>query len=485
MKNEQILNETWKNTDKYLKQWLKDYKKINRKTRDKLQDIFNSINIEYKDINKHINKQEKGRLDRFIKDLKEKGLLSDYYGYKARLILNKSNVTYKEMLEIMILGCYIEENKTLDEYNNLLFYNVANDGYQRGLKDLELNPISLEREIVYSLLNIPLLNATAEEYLYSLALTNAEETFKKTLIDIQIGKKLNVDNLSYKELFLKQQNKLLKIDTMSGGIGNITDALNNHGYLQAGIDNNVKQCRFIAEIDKRTTKMCSTLDNLIFKLDDINVYQRYSEVDKKIITYRTKGLVLGENLPPINNHFHWCRSTITYNIYSDNSLIVMYNNLRLKKELNIPNTFEEFKEKVYNIHNYYEEMKEKELIYNDYKSQIEIGPGTKKIDFDDYHKAYKDSKKLEDFVFVNSQGIKEKLKGASIHGIYRMAERKIDLNTIKNILNNYEMSWYSEKHNSYDYTIDERVIVTVGVTSKKISSVMKRRKYNGSKENIN
>lgn len=63
--------------------------------------------------------------------------------------------------------------------------------------------------------------------------------------------------------------------------------------------------------------MCETLDNQLFYLDEMNTYQRYSEADKRIVTYHTKGMVLGENLPPISNHFHWCRSTITYLIDKD------------------------------------------------------------------------------------------------------------------------------------------------------------------------
>lgn len=318
MNNEEILKTRWKNIDKYLLEYLKDYLRVNRETRDQIQNVFNEINIEYKDINKLVSKEQKNKLNRFILKLKEKGLLTGYFGYMARLIYSKKNVTYLEMLNIMIMACYIEQNDDLDEYNNLLFYKVCKDSYEQAMKDIEkikkIDPISFKIPILYTILNIPIFNTTIESYLYSLALTNSEELIKQTLINMQLGKELNVDNKMYTSLFDKQNKRYINIneDKISGGITNIVENITNLSYLQAGKDTNTTECRFIAEMDKRTTQMCETLNNQIFKIDEMNVYQRYSDIDKKIVTYHTKGLIIGENLPPINNHFHWCRSTITY-----------------------------------------------------------------------------------------------------------------------------------------------------------------------------
>lgn len=317
MNNEQILNERWENINKYLLKYLKNYMIVNRKTKDNIQNLFNELDIEYRDINKPIPKSKKNRVNRFIQELKEKGLLKDYFGYKARLIYSKKNITYLEMLEIMLMGIYVEENKRLDEYTNLLFYEVCKDSYEKGIKDIGTKePISFKNEILYTILNIPIFNMTAKEYLKTLALTNADEVLKKTLNNIQLGKELDVDNKMYQELFNKIDNRFINIneDKISGGIENIVENIANDAYLQAGIDTNTKECRFVAITDKRTTKMCESLNNQIFKLNEMNIYQRYSDGDGKIITYHTKGLVRGENLPPINNHFHWCRSTITYQL---------------------------------------------------------------------------------------------------------------------------------------------------------------------------
>lgn len=320
MTNEQILNKRWQEIDKYLLKYLKSYRKINRETKDRIQEIFDSIDFSYKDINKPIPKVKKNRLKKYIKELQKKGLLTNYFGYKARLVLSKKNITYAEWLEIMIQGAYMEENKELEESNNTLYYSVCENSYNQGLEEIpqeeyrSYKPFNFP--IYYAILNIPILTITAGEYIRIIELENAQELYKKTLANIQLGKELNVDSNFYQELFKKQNNRVISIndDKLSGGIVNVVENLSNSAYLQAGIENEVQRCRFIAEMDEKTTKMCDTLNNQIFNLKGMNIYQRYSDIDKRIVTYHTMGLVRGENLPPIDNHFHWCRSTITYQI---------------------------------------------------------------------------------------------------------------------------------------------------------------------------
>lgn len=315
MTNEEILEKRWNSIDKYLKKYVNEYNKLNTKMKDKLQDVFNSFDIEYSDINKPISKAKKDRLYRFINKLKDKGLLTGYFGYQARLLLNRKNVTYAEMLEIMIQGSYLEENKELDEINNDLFYKVCETSYNQGLEEINGKTSNLFNSSKFALLlSIPILGMTISQYMESLALTNANELYKQTLVNKQLGKDLNVDNRSYSVLFKKQRNRIVDIngDKLSGGIVNITNNLSNSAFLKAGKDNNIKQCRFIAELDKRTTDMCKSMDNMLFNVDDWNKFYRYSEADGRDVLYTVKGLEVGINLPPITNHFHWCRSTITY-----------------------------------------------------------------------------------------------------------------------------------------------------------------------------
>ena len=318
---EEILNRRWKNVDKLLAKYSKDYKKLNRKTQDKLQDVFNLIKISYQDINKPISKQEKARLDRFILELQESGLLNDYYGYKARLMLNKKKVTYSEMLEIMIEGCYIDENSKLDEINNQYYYEIADNAYSQGIREANiLKPIHfhIPFETMYLLLNIPLLNATAKAYLKALELNNAEELYKRALMILQQGNSVDINSKEMQELFKKQQNRIISIREVgqpTGAISNITDNLVNDAYLQVAKDNDIQKVRFVAEMDERTTRMCKNMNGMIFNVQAENKFKRYFGYDAKHLYYKTitcYGMVKGLNMPPIDNHFHWCRSTLTY-----------------------------------------------------------------------------------------------------------------------------------------------------------------------------
>lgn len=439
MNNEQILNERWENINKYLLKYLKSYMIVNQKTKDNIQNLFNELDIEYTDINKPIPKSKKNRVNRFIQELKEKGLLKDYFGYKARLIYSKKNITYLEMLEIMLMGIYIEENKRLDEYTNLLFYEVCKDSYEKAIKDIGTKkPISFKNEILYSILNIPIFNMTVEEYLKTLALTNADEVLKKTLNNIQLGKDLDVDNKMYQELFNKLDNRLVNIkeEKISGGIENIVETLANEAYLQAGIDTNTKECRFIAITDKRTTKMCESLNNQIFKLNEMNVYQRYSDGDGRVITYHTKGLVRGENLPPINNHFHWCRSTITYQLGNEvaeeirngTSIANEFDKeqfTRYKKYFGdkVPNNVEDFVKMKLNNPEEWENLKAR---YNEMKKKYNENPN----DYVDVTQEWLDnampnSHKVKDRQYFEKDGIKYQVDGKNVVLDYSNKEKEV------------------------------------------------------------
>ena len=312
----------FKPIDKELGKYLINYNKVNSHTQDTLQSIFKELDITYNDLNKKIPQNKKKRLDRRLEDLLKKKE-DNYMYYMLNKAINQKNMTYRELLETYIISAYYEERKTLDEYDNMYFYTTLEISYMQGISDikkLRRKPRRIDEifniPILYTILNIPLLYGTKEAYLYGLAMTNAEEMYKRVINNMQGSKPLDIDNQDMQDLLLKQRNRLIAIKDgkYSGAIENMTESYCNLAYLQSGINNDIRKCKFIAVMDKRTTKMCESLNNQVFHLDKMNVYQRYSDIDKKDIIYHTKGMVLGENLPPIMNHFHWCRSTITYQV---------------------------------------------------------------------------------------------------------------------------------------------------------------------------
>ena len=94
------------------------------------------------------------------------------------------------------------------------------------------------------------------------------------------------------------------------GLNNLAKA---EGIKEVAEDNS--KVRFIAVEDDKTTLMCDSLNNKEFYINKENIFDRYyGETQKELMVQRIRcnGLVLGLNLPPIQHHFHYCRSSITY-----------------------------------------------------------------------------------------------------------------------------------------------------------------------------
>lgn len=322
MDNNSILEKRWKFTDDKLKEYLRTYRRINKRTQDKIQDIFNSVNFKFIDLYKPISQAQRRKLLRIIEEWEKQGLLNGYFKYNVDNLIRKRTITNQDMFNILIWGAYIEERNELDEYEQILFTEVGKDLYNQGIK--EINPKankkwSLIWEFIWAMLCLPNVKGNSwVEYIQALALTNAQEIQRQSIIQLQQNKELNIEDDVYTNIIRKQQNRYISIDEdkFSGALDNQVVEIANKSLLKAGEDVGDKdlKIRFIAEMDERTTKMCRSMDNMLFNVNDWNTFYRYSESDKAIVLYKIKGLELGVNLPPINNHFHYCRSTMTYQI---------------------------------------------------------------------------------------------------------------------------------------------------------------------------
>lgn len=312
MSNEEILEKRWSNTDKILKEYLPKFKKLSKKVVDDIKDMINNLDITYLDLNKPISKAEKSKLDRKIDEWDENGLITGYFRF---LINSKKKYTYADMIEMLIYGIYAEQNQRIKKYSKEVFVECANDIYKQAVEEKQEEPkkdFSLTWTMIFSLLWIPTYNKSWDEYLELVAMTNEQEMYKEVLKNIGQKKKLNSEVLN--TLTTKQMNRIICIndDKYSGALSDTTRTLGNKVYLEPFKEQKDLQVRFIAEVDKHTTKMCVSMDNKLFYVNDWNKFYRYSEADGKDVLYNVYGLEQGANLPPINNHFHWCRSTITY-----------------------------------------------------------------------------------------------------------------------------------------------------------------------------
>lgn len=464
MDNKTILNNRWNYTDLKLKDYLRIYKKTNLKTQDNIQDIFNGIDFNYMDLNKPISNNQRKKLSRVVDEWKQLELLKGYFEYKVIEILNKRYITNQEMLSILLWGAFVKERSQLDEYEEVLFTEIGQDLYKQGIDEIKptkKKKWSLTWEYIWSMLCLPNVKGSSWiTYIEALALTNAQEVERQTIIQLQQNKKPNIEDDVFKNILKKQQKRYISIndDKISGALDSQVVEIANKSLLKAGEDVGQKKlrARFIAEIDDRTTKMCDGMNGMLFYVNDWNRFYRYSDDDKRDVLYTIKGLEVGANLPPINNHFHYCRSTITYlTEMKYNELIAEYNQLKRIIPSEVPESLEEYAKLRYNNSNYYEEIKLKEEIGKHYKKDLEIGEKKKTLSFNSYYEKVNDTREYLRNVQAKDFGTIGEIK---LHTIDRMIDRNITKEDIKNILEDPTNHWYSPINNSEVFFKDKKMV---------------------------
>lgn len=168
---------------------------------------------------------------------------------------------------------------------------------------------------------------------------NAQQLYRQVLLNIQQQKELEIENDEFQRILKQQQNTKLNINNnkISGFMDTQLIGLNNQAKIE-GIREKDKSAkvRFVAIKDGKETAMCHSLDGQEFYIDQENEFNRYygeTQAELRIQRIKCKGLVLGLNLPPISHHFHWCRSTVTYQKDIEKIEIREYNNFTAYKKL--------------------------------------------------------------------------------------------------------------------------------------------------------
>ncbi|MCI8641152.1 MAG: hypothetical protein HFJ59_04710 [Clostridia bacterium] len=320
--------EYWQYNNQKIKELKHIYNRISKQTQNKLQEIFNGCNIDFEHLYNIADNKTKNKINIYIEEWRDKGLLTGYFGMLAKNIYNRTRVKNNEILELLIYSAYIEEQSKLEETELNTFKDVANYYYKLGQEEVnnalpkkKRKKVSVIPDAIFlSLLNVP--NAKGyiwKQYIELIVKYNADQIYRQMTIDLQQQKELDITNDIYQNIIKRQQNSKLSIkdDKISGNIDLTLIGINNMAKIEGikTLNKNAK-VRFIAVEDNVTTRMCHSLDNQTFYIDKGNIFNRYygeTQNDLKIQRIKCKGLVLGLNLPPISHHFHWCRSTITYN----------------------------------------------------------------------------------------------------------------------------------------------------------------------------
>lgn len=350
----------WKFHDQEIQNLKKQYDKASKQTQLRLQEIFDGIDFDFEKLYNIADSKTKRKINTYIESWKDKEILEGYFGMLAKNIYSKTRVKNSEILELLIYSAYIEEQKQLDETEQNTFKKVINYYYQEGQKEVDVTKKSsiIPEIVLATILSMP--NAKGyiwKDYKEGITKYNAEQIYRQATIDLQQQKNLDITNDIYQNIIKRQSNSKLNINgnKISGDVDLTLIGMNNKAKIEGiySFDKNA-EVEFIAVEDEVTTKMCHSLNGQRFKVHDWNEFKRYSKANDSIVNYKCYGLVTGLNLPPIDDGFHWCRSSIKYVKPVEKQEKTSYNN-----------TYPEFKkEKLYSSGERHYSKKEIKIIAN-------------------------------------------------------------------------------------------------------------------------
>lgn len=320
--------DNWQYHDNKMKELKQLYAKTSKQTQNKLQEIFDTFNFTFDNIYNIADNKTKNRVNTYIEEWKDKGLLTGYFGTLANNIYNRTRIKNSEILELLIYGAYIEEQNKIQEQELNIMYNDVNYYYEQGQQEVnntlpkkERKPMDvLKWALFLAMLDQP--NAKGyvyEQYIQATIQFNAQQIYRQAIIDLQQQNKPDITNDIYQNLLKRQSNYRLNIKdgkATSGDVDVTLIGLNNMAKVE-GIKllDKDAECLFISDLCEHVTQMCSNMNGYKFKVSGWNSFDRwYGETakDLRLERVKVKGLVLGINLPPITHHFHYCHSTIMY-----------------------------------------------------------------------------------------------------------------------------------------------------------------------------
>ena len=326
-----ILKKRWEKVDKILTNFYNKNRILNKQMLSNIQQIFEGIDITYDKLFDYVNDKYRRILRTKVNELKENQDIEGYAGYLLNQYINKKKLRYSEYLTALFLIEYYKRDIKRESMEYELFEEVSNLVYIDAQEEvIELEPKKKKKPRLLTVPEAYLLqliamskfnNAFWKDYKQGSISYNAEQLFKQVAVNMQAERPLEVTADDFVKLFEKQERNYLAkkkdieptekyVDMYYGSLDDILTSIANQMALRGMIDQGCKKVQFIATIDEKTTDMCRSLNGQIFKIKGINKYYRYSAIDDKDILYTTDGLKVGENLPPIINSYHHCRSTI-------------------------------------------------------------------------------------------------------------------------------------------------------------------------------
>ena len=289
----------WELLNKLESKFIKQYTTIDLE--EEIERIYNSYKLDTQIASKQIVE----RFKRYVE--KNYNNLNDYGKYIAKKLLKRIKIQNNEIVEYLLYIIYNEKSKELDDYENLVVQELVEDTYTKEIEAIkkDIPEIKLPKPPLYvlygmSLLSLPNANGYIwKEYKDATILYNSNEMYRHLLVN---------GNKDIRTLLQKQKNRYLKKkinpskdDTYTGALEDELVYVVNQTKIKAYEDAGIQKVKFVAVHDNKVTPMCKSLDNQVFYTNrgKINIYKRYSSIADAIITYKTRGLEVGQNLPPI------------------------------------------------------------------------------------------------------------------------------------------------------------------------------------------
>lgn len=309
--NNKLIDRRWKKTEKALKEASLLIQRTYYQLSYKNIFLLKQIGFNYASLNKSVPNYVKRYVNDKIESWKQKGLVSGYLKY----LISVHTWEYKSVLYLLLYGLYAEQFSKIKEISEDVFIVSAVDIYSQSIAERQKEDFKLlDLSTILALAIMPVIQNTYSEYLDGIMIEQADEMQSFILTSLIQNVEISEDAINI--LLQKQAKRIINVNKKrySGGLDDASRAVGNSAYLYNTEDDKELQVRFVAEIDNRTTKMCESLNNQVFYVNKENTFKRYSELHKGIVEVKCFGLVAGLNMPPITDHFHWCRSTLTYQI---------------------------------------------------------------------------------------------------------------------------------------------------------------------------
>lgn len=263
------------------------YNRIDKQKQTRIQELLDTFNFNSDTLYNICSNKDKRRINSYIELWKEQGLLKNnsYFSILAKNIYSKTRVKNSEILELLIYGIYIEEQKKLEEKEKKIMYDDVNYYYMEGQKEVN-NTLKKKKSI--SIIDMALFlylldqpnysGFNWEQYIEIVIRNNVYQLYKQALINIQQQRELEIENNEFQRI-INQQNKqklCINKDKISGYIDTQLIGLNILAKLEGikELDSNAK-VEFISDMCDNVTDICENMNGKQFYINKENVFDRY------------------------------------------------------------------------------------------------------------------------------------------------------------------------------------------------------------------